>query len=192
MCQDRVNSSEIKMTGGRILLLVLAGLGVVWLTGSMNNRDQEPKSANWKVIGGLTDGVMTKFVQMDPLYAMDRCEYDNAVNAVCREQSICAIAFFLPGDRVPTSQSSRNFFDAGGWANYPVLAMWWGNRNSGSLEYTKWDCDRAGAVGTPLSALCGAGVKEVIQPSCPLPAGRAWRKPADGRKTTTPRRLWLT
>jgi len=146
---------------------------------------QQDASANWKVIGGSIGGLYIKFVQMDPLYAKDRSEYDYAVKTLCREQSFCEVAFFLPGDRVPANQDSRDFFRAGGWTHYPLLAMWLQNRNSGS--YTVWDCDRAGTEGAPLSALCGAGVSDAYDAILSL-AGRAgtaegcgWPKNGDAR-----------
>ena len=87
------------MVGGRIVLIVLAGLGFLWLIASGSSGDQVPKDAKWKVIGGtVPPGMRIKFVQMDPQYAKDRNEYDNAVNFLCPESAI--VAFFLPGDRV--------------------------------------------------------------------------------------------
>ena len=177
------------MTGGRILLLVLAGLGVVWWIGSTSPADQTQTNANWHVIGGLSDGLKTKFVEMSPQHARNRREYDNAVNTLCRDISICTVAFFFPGDRVPADQSAKVFFDRGGWTNYPVVALWWGNRNSGSFEYTKWDCDRAGVEGAPANALCGPGVNDAYSAVLSL-AGRAgtaeacgWPKNDDAKLT---------
>jgi hypothetical protein len=114
---------------------------------------QAPTITNWRVIGALIDGWKTKFVEIKAEHAKERVVYDNAVNTLCREISFCNIAFFLPGDRVPANQSAKDFFDAGGWNNYPVVALWLENWASGSFEYTRWDCDRAGADGAPMSAL---------------------------------------
>lgn len=109
----------------------------------------------WRVAGKLLDGLGTKFVVMEPSSAQSRSAYDDAVAALCRDVAVCTVAFFLPGDRIPETQTAKRFFEAGGFQNYPVLAMWWGNRNTGSMNYTKWDCMRAGRQGAPASALCG-------------------------------------
>jgi hypothetical protein len=150
---------------------------------------EAPAGVNWRVIGAFIDGPKTKFVEIKAGHAKDRAEYDNAVNTLCHETSFCTIAFFLPGDRVPTNQSAKDFFDTGGWSNYPVLAFWWGTRDSGSSRYTGWDCDRAGADGAPTDALCGLGVGEAYSAVLAL-AGRAgtaeacgWPKNDDAKLT---------
>jgi hypothetical protein len=109
----------------------------------------------WKVVGQLTDGLHARFVEVAPAKIQDRETYDKAVATLCQQQRACVLGFFAPGDRTPPTQTSQQYFDGGGWKDYPVLAVW-----SGSAGFTRWDCDRAGVVGAPLEALCGAGILE--------------------------------
>lgn len=180
------------MTRGRIVLLVVVGLALFWSILSMNSGVQTPKDAKWKVIGGThPPGMNIKFVEINPDHATDRRQYDSAVDAVCRDSNAVAfVAFFLPGDRVPANQSTRQFFDAGGWSNYPLLAYASCTKsNRGAAEFTEWDCGRAGVDGAPLEALCGPGIKEAFSAILSL-AGRAgmaeacgWPKNADEKAT---------
>lgn len=132
---------------------VLSFVGLIAFLGIIGSlvpkQTTEPQSAeaedsSWKVVGVLTEGLKIKFVRMQPQHAKDIKKYDGAVETLCRNEPICVIAFFLQGDRIPAYKSSGKFFEDGGWKNYPLLALWWGNKNSGSYEYTKWDCVRAG------------------------------------------------
>jgi len=175
----------------RHLFLIAVGLAAaIWFIGQQQGGASAPKNAQWKVVGGLPDGVKTIYVEMDPQYAKDRREYDAAVEHLCRDRQICNVAFFLPGDRVP-NQDSRTFFASGGWANYPVLASWWGNRNSGLFEFKSWDCRRAGEEGAPPSALCGEGVAEAYNAVLAL-AGRAGTGEACGWPKTNDAKLAQT
>jgi hypothetical protein len=56
------------MTSGRILLLVMAGFGVIWFIASRSIPEQVPSNAGWRVIGGFPAGE-TKFVEIDPEHA---------------------------------------------------------------------------------------------------------------------------
>lgn len=109
----------------------------------------------WTVVGQLTDGLRTRFVKVAPAKTQDRATYDGAVATLCQQQRACVVGFFAPEDRIPATQSHQQFVDSGGWKDYPVLAVW-----SGGAGFTRWDCDRAGVVGAPLDALCGAGILE--------------------------------
>ena len=123
--------------------------------------ESSPQGSGWRVIGQLTgDGLRAKFVEIAIDKAHDRPTYDNAVMVLCKDVEICILGFFLHGDRIPETQSAKNFYDRGGWSDYPVLATWWSNRNSGVANFTTWDCERAGIEGAPLEALCGPGVGE--------------------------------
>ena len=168
-----------------------------WVIGCTNSGDQAPKNANWKVIGGLTGTIWVKFIQMtfghtqriaaNTTTPLRFFVANNPNTPFALLRSSCRATAFR---RNP----SADFFRAGGWTDYPILAMWWQNRNSGLLHYTYWDCDRAGTEGAPLDALCGAGVREayaaVTSPHASM-AGR-WRKPVAGPRTGMQRRLWPT
>ncbi len=132
-----------------------------------------PFGSRWKVIGEITDGFRTQFVQVEAGAAKDREVYDQAIASICRNRKPCAVAFFLPGDRVPATQTSKDFYGAGGWERYPVLAMWMTD------DFTRWDCVRAGVEGSPPSALCGAGVSEAYSAVLAL-GGRAGMAKACG------------
>lgn len=118
---------------------------------------QQDASAHWKVVGGThPPGMRIVFVEMSPEHARERQEYDAAVAKLC-EPGTFNVAFFLPGDRVPPSGTTKDFFEAGGWSGYKtVVHAWCGH--SGDDTYTTWDCDRAGVDGAPEHALCGEGV----------------------------------
>ena len=164
---------------GRFIVLMTIFMGIFTYYRTSANNQESPTPTNWRVIGGFIDGPKTKFVEIKAEHAKDRLEYDNAVSTLCREISFCTIAFFLPGDRVPTNQSAKDFFHTGGWNNYPVLAFWSGTRDSSSSGYTGWDCDRAGADGAPVSALCGPVGREAYSAVLDL-AGRAGMAEACG------------
>lgn len=117
-----------------------------------------PEDAGWRPAGQLSDGLRARFVEVDRERAHDRSIYDAAVAALCKGERICVIGFFLPGDKMPPSQSSKQFFGSGGWASYAPAAIWWSNKNTGLAHYPTWDCARAGVASAPLEALCGEGV----------------------------------
>ena len=121
--------------------------------------DKQPNpSVHWKVIGGThPPGMRIVFVEMSHEHAKMRQEYDRAVASLC-ESGTLNIAFFSPGDIVPPSGTTREFFDGGGWKGYkPTVLAWCGHL--GDDIYTKWDCDRAGVDGAPEGSLCGDGVE---------------------------------
>ncbi len=119
-----------------------------------------PKGEGWKVVGHLSDGLQAQFVEVASDKVQNRATYNDAITILCPQREICVLGFFSPGDRIPATQSAKEFFDSGGWKNFPVLAVWWSNRSSGVADFTTWDCERAGATGAPLEALCGAGIRE--------------------------------
>ena len=121
--------------------------------------DKPLAGAHWKVIGGTSPpGMQIAFIEIDPKYFKHIADYNSAVEVICL-RGAGTVAFFLPGDRIPASGSTRDFFAAGGWSNYSEVVLAWCNRSSND-RYTKWDCDRAGADDAPDGALCGQGVKE--------------------------------
>ena len=135
----------------------------------------------WKVAGRLSDSPQTQFIEITQAKLQDRATYDSAISALCRQRNACILGFFAPGDRIPKSISTKEFYSAGGWANYPVVAFWF------SSHFTKWDCTRAGSQGAPLDAFCGPGVKEAYSALLSI-GGRAgmakacsWT-PSDGPK----------
>lgn len=123
----------------------------------------QPSEQNWKSVGKISDGLRTKFVEVTREKAQDRETYEAAVASLCKGERICVVGFFLPGDRIPPSSSSKQFLANGGWKPYSPAAVWWSNTNTGATGFTKWDCARAGEAGAPLDALCGNGVKEAYQ-----------------------------
>jgi len=137
------------------ILLALTVIGVIG-----NRYETQPTGEHWRKVGGLADGMRAKFVEVDLDRATERGVYDDAVQRLCYRETICVIAFFTLGDRVPPSGSAHDFLAAGAFVGYRPLAVWWGNENTASYEFAQWDCARAGVVGAPASALCGAGVKE--------------------------------
>ena len=147
---------------GRKALLWIGGiLPALVVIGVIGNRyEAQPSGEHWRKVGGLADGMRAKFVEVDPDRVTDRRIYDDAVQRLCYGESTCVIAFFAQGDRIPPSGSAHDFLAAGAFVGYRPLAMWWGNANTASYEFTQWDCARAGFAGAPASALCGPGVKE--------------------------------
>jgi hypothetical protein len=136
------------------------------------------QGTGWKVVTQLTDGLKVRFVEITPGKQKDGTTYRDAVNSLCKDKNICVIQFFLPGDRVPATQGSREFFsNGGGLGTYPVLAMWWQNRTTGLTEFTEWDCERAGVNDAPPSALCGAGIREAYMALLDLAIYAAHTKP---------------
>lgn len=115
---------------------------------------------DWHSVGELTDGLRAKFVEIAAAKAQDRATYEQAVSNLCRGEKICVVGFFLPGDRVPLSQPSKQFFASGGWGSYAPAAVWWSNTTTGATGFTKWDCEKAGIAGAALDALCGKGVAQ--------------------------------
>ena len=139
------------------MLRVVAAVAI--LIGLAGCSDDTPKvPAHWKVVGQTRPpGNRIVFVEMDPKFAKNRGDYDSAVAALCDGQTM-NVGFFLPGDRVPQSSITRDFFGAGGWSNYSPIAL--AGCQAAGDRFTKWDCDRAGTEGAPEGALCGEGVKE--------------------------------
>ena len=135
-------------------LAVLCSLFVLAGCGSQDEPEPASPPPNWRLVGQLSDGLKAKFVEIALDKAKDKDTYDSAVASLCKSEKICVVGFFLPGDKVPPSQSSKQFFGDGGWGQYSPTALWWSNSNSGMANYTKWDCVRAGVDGAPPDALC--------------------------------------
>lgn len=104
----------------------------------------------WKQVGQISGGLPIAIVEISPSLAQNRSTYDDAVRSLCVGRRPCSVAFFLPGDRRPSSQTNPEFYRAGGWASYSPVVLWTTD------DYTKWDCQRAGAAAAPPSALCGS------------------------------------
>ena len=134
--------------------------------------DHPSQGQGWKVVGQLSDGLKTRFVEVSRDRLNDRATYDKAVTTLCNQQNICVIAYFSPDDRVPPDQTSKTFFSNGGFKDYSPVVVWWSNNNTGVAGFTTWDCQRAGSEGAPLDALCGDGVSEAYSAVLSL-AGRA-------------------
>lgn len=120
----------------------------------------EPSGQDWRSVGELSDGLKAKFVEISAVKAQDRATYEQAVSKLCRGEKICVVGFFLPGDRVPPTQPSKQFFASGGWGSYAPAAVWWSNSTTGATGFTKWDCEKACSAGAPLDALCGKGIAQ--------------------------------
>ena len=111
------------------------------------------------LVSQLTDGLEVQFVEVAKEKVQVHSTYDEAIASLYQVREICLIGFYQAGDRIPASQGLRDFFINGrGFKDYPTLATWWSNRNSGTADFTHWDCERAGVAGAPLSALCGKGL----------------------------------
>lgn len=179
-------SKPVKKTS--IFVKVIVGfMGFVILSSILStiaNKDTQVNAINkivgWRTVGQISDSF--KFVEIAQGKEKDRATYDNAVNILCKNKGDCSIAFFMPGDRVPATQNFKQFFNSGQFRDYPLLALWASNLSSGSANFTTWDCERAGAEGAPLDALCGLGIRE---------AYRAILKIA-GRTGTAEACLWPT
>ena len=138
-----------------------------------------PKASNWRLVGSLTDGPKTLFVEVAQTAVRKHEVYDDAVKSLCPGAGLCRVMFFAPGDRTPASQSLTSFISSGGFTGYRSLAVWVGNRNNGSGNFTAWDCDRGGVDGAPMGALCGTGVAEAYSAILNL-ASRAGMQTACG------------
>lgn len=142
--EHRVGALIAGLVGAAFLtIIVVANLGG-------DSRSDAVAPSGWRVVGGLSEGLRATFIEVEPAVAQDRRVYDYVVQQVCANPGPCIAAFFLPGDRVPARQSSAEFFRAGGWKDYKPVVLWF------TGDYTKWDCERAGAAGAPQGALCGA------------------------------------
>lgn len=137
------------------IFAAVVGIGFLTWLGFRTAAD----TRGWIVLRQLDnrDAVTTTVVEIKPEFVKVRSIYDAAVKTLCSSRAhgnICIIGFFLPGDETPTTGSMPR------WGDFKPLAVWWGNDASGMREFTLWDCSRAGAEGSPPSALCGAGVKQ--------------------------------
>ena len=111
----------------------------------------------WQLAGKFTGNDVHQFVVIAPGSEKKRSAYNSAVAVLCeRPESpkICGLYFFASTDRVPPTQPLGTFFKDGGFRDYPMLALYWRNQNSGVAEFTTWDCKRAGIQGSPITALC--------------------------------------
>ena len=136
---------------------ILIILGVLTLLSRLGqNVAQEQDHGNhWRKVGELGGSPYVRFVEVDAASAHDGAVYRDAAEKVCGANSDCwQLGIFLPGDQVPSGDDKASFFRAGGWADYAPAAVWTNN------EFTKWDCEKAGANDAPLSALCGTGAKK--------------------------------
>jgi len=142
--------------GWRIALALFALVAIAAFFGRLTT------SSDWRYVGGLDNDDIFHFVIVTPGLETKRAVYDTAVAAICEHPTaprICSLLFFAQGDRIPPRQPKGPFFDAGGFRNYPSLAAYWRNQNTGMAEYTAWDCKRAGLEGAPLNSLCDPAVK---------------------------------
>lgn len=145
-----------------------SALGLVALVAACSQSSEQ----NWKPVGKISDGLRAKFVEVAREKAQDKQAYEAAIASLCKDERICVVGFFLPGDRIPPSTNSKQFMANGGWNSYSPVAVWWSNSNTGATGFKTWDCARAGEAGAPLDALCGNGVKEAYQAILSV-AGRA-------------------
>lgn len=133
----------VLLIGALILLFMPKGGGVL------------DHGNHWRQVGELGGSPYIRVVEVDAASVHNGVVYRDAVTKLCSADSDCwQVGFFLPGDQTPPSGDKSSFFSGGGWANYSPVAVWSGN------EFTKWDCDKAGADDAPLSALCGTGAEE--------------------------------
>lgn len=109
----------------------------------------------WNEVGSL-DGGAIRFVQVDTKYAHDAGVYREAAENACGDRCI-QVGFFAEGAPIPAATTRREFFAAGGWANYDPIAVYMGSTG----EFTRWDCDRIGAEGAPGEAMCSGGQGEL-------------------------------
>jgi hypothetical protein len=124
--------------------------------------------AHWREVGSIGNGVFP-LVQIDAAFAKDGSVYRDAAKQVCTARCF-QVGFFIPGDKVPPSESREAFFEAGVWGGYSPAAIY----NAGNGEFTKWDCAKAGDADAPLSALCGEGAKEEFDAVLHLASRDGW------------------
>ncbi|MBR1151202.1 hypothetical protein [Bradyrhizobium sp. JYMT SZCCT0428] len=147
----------------KIIVVVLGLISVsllVFITRSWTSQTAAVAAGQpslWKVVGRVPDKSKPIFVELDQTAVARREIYDEAVRSLCGSAS-CQILFLAPGDPTPPSSSFKAFYDFGGF-NVRHLAYWY-SAQPGSGDFTGWDCERAGANGAPLSALCGDSVRE--------------------------------
>lgn len=147
----------------RKLLLIYVLLIMAMLCGcnvsDINSSTDTELGEGWRVVSQLTDGLQFKFVELEPRYGRDRAKYDEIARKLCQENTphkkVSQVSVYFVGDRIPGNLTHAEFGAAGGYERFPAVAVFWYNENSGSAEWTKWDCARAGAEGAPASALCG-------------------------------------
>ncbi len=145
--------------------------------------DRQPRSSDWRVVGGLENDDIFRFIVVTPGMESKRAVYDAAASALCEQPTsprICVLHFFAKDDPIPPRQPKKQFFATGGFRDYgKMLAVYWRNHNSGVAEYTKWDCKRAGVDGAPLSSLCDPAVQMAYEAALAL-GGRTGNAQACG------------
>jgi hypothetical protein len=141
-------------------LVLVVGVVILLVRGHLSEvRDASKESAHWKLAREITGNgsISPQLVEIDPDHAKNRAIYDNAVSVLCADRSLCSsVDFFIRGDRIPPSQTAKSYNASGGVRNYPTVVRWQGG------DYTQWDCERAGAEGAPLAALCGVDIRQAF------------------------------
>jgi len=136
-------------------ILVILGVLILLSKLGQNVAQEQDHGEHWRKVGELGGSPYIRFVQVDAASAHDGAVYRDAAEKVCGANTDCwQLGIFLPGDQIPSGDDKAAFFRTGGWSGYAPAAVWTTN------EFTKWDCEKAGADDAPLSALCSAGAKE--------------------------------
>lgn len=144
-----------------LMLILVYGCNVSDERNSANTKSTATfeQGEGWRVVSHLTDGLQIKFVELDPKYGRNRAKYDEIARKLCQEavphKTVSQVSVYFAGDSIPANLTHSEFKASGGYERFPAVAVFWYNENSGSAEWTTWDCARAGAEGAPASALCG-------------------------------------
>ena len=144
-------------TGGRTLKAAILLISLFVLAGCDDERP--PADAGWRASGSPSKDQAMRFVVIDHSKSKDRASYNAAARWFCHDHqrgTVCALAFFLPGDRLPPNDGSKvRVTPIGGWEKYSEpIAVYWADGAGG--EFKEWDCLRAGEKGAPATALCGS------------------------------------
>lgn len=130
----------------------IARAAMLLLMGAAACSSEPPR---WTEVGNLDSGAI-RFIEVADGYAHDAATYREAAIEACNSSCI-QIGFFPRGAVVPGVSSRREFFEAGGWANYDPVAVYMG----GTDQFTRWDCERITAEGAPEGSLCSGSDDEV-------------------------------
>jgi hypothetical protein len=126
----------------------VAALGV-----SLSACSPGPQGEEWRVAAVLDDPREYRiiFVEIDSASVKKPAVYRDAASELCSKGECWQLAFYPQGDPLPPHTTRRAWGAAGNYKYYPPVATYFGN----TREFARWDCDRIGAEGSPLNALCG-------------------------------------
>ncbi|MGA1856960.1 hypothetical protein VH569_13335 [Azospirillum sp. 11R-A] len=134
-------------------------IGILALLVASCSPNSSSQDSRWKRVSGLIGGAAYHFAVVEPSSFKDGNVYKIASNSLCSSSNWCEVAFFRSEAEAPKTQSNADFFKAGGYRNYGVVAIYQKNANTG-LNRTLFNC----------YVFSGVGQNECIAAARPLPS----------------------